>query len=125
MDNNESVKDVFAALLEAHIRLIFSVGGQKDKDAFDVGPWCDRFDKAMARFMDGDDNPAVFFERIDDGLQKIIPLLKDYLEPRALQDFINGANPRLNNQRPLDLIAQGRVDEVIEAIRADKAGEYN
>lgn len=51
------------------------------------------------------------------GLNFIISkLLSIFKHPRTALSWLNGTNPDLNYQRPLDLIAKNRISEVASAI---------
>ncbi|HEX9122484.1 MAG TPA: YdaS family helix-turn-helix protein [Actinomycetota bacterium] len=50
-------------------------------------------------------------------------LLGIYGRDTALK-WLQGVNAHLGNRRPMDLLAQGRVAEVLEAIEADETGAY-
>lgn len=44
--------------------------------------------------------------------------------PATLLHWLHGYNAFLNNQRPIDLLRQGKFDEVLNAIQQDEAGSY-
>jgi uncharacterized protein (DUF2384 family) len=50
-------------------------------------------------------------------------LLRLY-EPDAALPWLFGLNPHLGDRRPIDLIREGRGDEVLAAIRAARAGSF-
>jgi hypothetical protein len=51
-------------------------------------------------------------------------LLTGYLEPGSILKWLRGVNAHLDNRRPVDLIRQGSLSEVIAAIEAMKRGAY-
>jgi hypothetical protein len=50
-------------------------------------------------------------------------LLRIY-ERDAARAWLTGVNPRLGDRRPLDLIRAGRVEELMRAIRAERADSF-
>lgn len=50
-------------------------------------------------------------------------LLRLY-EPDAAFDWLMGLNPQLGDRRPIDLIRTGKTEELMRAIRADRAGSF-
>jgi transcriptional regulator with XRE-family HTH domain len=50
-------------------------------------------------------------------------LLSLYMREAAI-DWLQANNPFLRNRRPIDLLAAGRITEVLGAIDADEAGSY-
>lgn len=50
-------------------------------------------------------------------------LLRLY-EPDAALAWLFGLNPHLGDRRPIDLIRQGRAEELLGAIRAERAGSF-
>jgi hypothetical protein len=58
------------------------------------------------------------------GLDTVVELLTGYLEPGSILKWLRGVNAHLDNRRPVDLIRQGSLSEVIAAIEAMKRGAY-
>jgi uncharacterized protein (DUF2384 family) len=50
-------------------------------------------------------------------------LLRVY-EPQAARAWLFGLNPHLGDRRPVDLIRLGRTEELMRAIRAERAGSF-
>lgn len=50
-------------------------------------------------------------------------LLRLYDRPAALA-WLEGVNPHLGDRRPIDLIRQGRAEELMRAIRAERADAF-
>jgi transcriptional regulator with XRE-family HTH domain len=50
-------------------------------------------------------------------------LLRLYAPPTA-EKWLLGLNPHLGNRRPIDVIRQGRVDDLLAALRQERAGSY-
>jgi transcriptional regulator with XRE-family HTH domain len=62
-------------------------------------------------------------ERLD-LLELVMSLLLREFEPAAAEKWLFGLNPFLRNRRPIDVIRQGRVEELLSAIRQDRAESY-
>ena len=50
-------------------------------------------------------------------------LLSLYGQDTAIK-WLHGVNPHLRDRRPIDLLAEGRITDVLQAIDADEAGSY-
>jgi transcriptional regulator with XRE-family HTH domain len=59
-----------------------------------------------------------------EGLEFVLAYLLSFLHPDVAVDWLNGLNPFLNDFRPIDYLARGRVGDVIDAARAFKAGSF-
>ena len=51
-------------------------------------------------------------------------LLRIYPSDAALSWWLFGVNPRLGDRRPIDLIRAGRAEELMRAIRAERADSF-
>jgi transcriptional regulator with XRE-family HTH domain len=58
------------------------------------------------------------------GLDTAVALLSGYLQPGSILKWLRGINAHLDNRRPIDLIRQGSLSDVIAAIEAMKRGAY-
>lgn len=57
-------------------------------------------------------------------LDAVITLLTTYLEPAVVRDWLYGVNAQLGHRRPLDVLREGRLSEVIAAIEAERSGAF-
>jgi uncharacterized protein (DUF2384 family) len=62
-------------------------------------------------------------ERVD-MLELVMSVLLRLYEPEAAELWLRGTNPHLRDRRPIDLIRAGRVQDVLGAISAERAGSY-
>jgi transcriptional regulator with XRE-family HTH domain len=62
-------------------------------------------------------------ERLD-LLELVMSALLRMYEPQTVEDWLFGFNPFLRNRRPIDVIRQGRVEELLAAIRQERAESY-
>ena len=58
------------------------------------------------------------------GLDAVVELLSGYLQPTSIPKWLNGFNAHLGDRRPIDLLRQGNLSEVVGAIEALKSGAY-
>lgn len=58
------------------------------------------------------------------GLDAVIELLLGHLEPTSIPKWLFGINAHLGDRRPIDLLRQGSLSEVIAAIEALKSGSF-
>jgi hypothetical protein len=54
----------------------------------------------------------------------VVALLDGWLEEETVPDWLHGLNAHLGHRRPLDVVREGRLSEVVRAIEAEKAGAY-
>jgi len=57
-------------------------------------------------------------------LDTVIELLSTYLSPTSIPKWLNGVNAHLGNRRPLEVLRNGHLSEVIAAIESEKSGAY-
>jgi len=58
------------------------------------------------------------------GLDAVIALLSGYLADSSIPKWLNGVNAYLGDRRPLSVLREGRVSDVIAAIEAEKSGAF-
>jgi uncharacterized protein (DUF2384 family) len=59
-----------------------------------------------------------------EALEFVFSRLTAFLAPETAREWLMGMNAHLSNRRPIDLLRQGRVAEVIAAIEQFEAGSY-
>jgi uncharacterized protein (DUF2384 family) len=62
-------------------------------------------------------------ERLD-LLELVMSALLRMYQPETVEDWLFGLNPLLRNRRPIDVIRQGRVEELLAAIRQEQADSF-
>jgi transcriptional regulator with XRE-family HTH domain len=60
-----------------------------------------------------------------EGLEFILAYLLSFLQQDVAVDWLNVHNGFLNDFRPIDYLARGRVGDVIDAARAHRAGSFH
>src|SRR6266542_3405649 len=75
----------------------------------------------VTRWLQGAGIDPMNAERVD--LLELVwsGLLRVY-EPEAAREWLLGANPNLDDRRPIDLVRAGRAEELMRAIRAGRTG---
>lgn len=58
------------------------------------------------------------------GLDAVIALLSGYLAESSIPKWLHGVNAHLDNRRPISVLREGRVSDVIAAIEAQKSGAF-
>lgn len=58
------------------------------------------------------------------GLDAVIALLSGYLAESSIPKWLHGVNAHLDNRRPISVLRDGRVSDVIAAIEAQKSGAF-
>ena len=62
-------------------------------------------------------------ERLD-LLELVMSFLLRLYAPQTAEKWLFGFNPHLRNRRPIDVIRQGRTEELLAALRQERAGSY-
>ena len=77
----------------------------------------------VTRWLRGAGIDPLNAERID--LLELVwaSLLRQY-EPAAARAWLFGLNPHLGDRRPIDLVRVGRAEELLRAIRAERAESF-
>jgi uncharacterized protein (DUF2384 family) len=59
-----------------------------------------------------------------EGVEFVLSRLLQFLDKETAIKWLEGMNAHLGDRRPTDLLANGRVAEVLEAIEAEETGAY-
>lgn len=86
-------------------------------DALGVSP------AQVTRWLHGQGIDPMNAERLD-LLELSLSFLLRIYEPETAERWLFGANPRLANRRPIDLVRLGRADELVAVLRQERAGSY-
>ena len=62
-------------------------------------------------------------EKID-LLELVSANLRRIYEPEAARAWLVGLNPNLGDRRPIDLVRAGKAEELMRAIRAERADSF-
>ena len=77
----------------------------------------------VTRWLRGEE-PDVANRRKLAGVEFVMDRLEERYGPQSARKWLQGLNPHLRDRRPVDLLAAGRVAEVLEAIEAEEGGAY-
>lgn len=58
------------------------------------------------------------------GLDAVLAALEQVFDPRVIPDWLLGVNAHLGDQRPLDVLREGHVAEVMSAVEAERTGSF-
>ncbi|HEX8395271.1 MAG TPA: hypothetical protein VF665_23180 [Longimicrobium sp.] len=58
------------------------------------------------------------------GLDAVISLLNGFLAESSIPKWLTGVNAHLGDRRPISLLREGRLSDVIAAIEAQKTGAF-
>jgi len=86
-------------------------------DALGVSP------AQISRWKRGRGIDADNAERLD-LLELVMSALLRLYEPGTAEDWLFGLNPLLRHRRPIDVIRQGHVEELLAAIRQERADSF-
>lgn len=94
------------------------LGGQaKAARALGVSP------SRVSRWL-GREEPDPINRRKVEGLEFVLSRLLQVYERDTALKWLQGMNAHLGNRRPVDLLARGRVTDVLRAIEAEETGAY-
>ena len=79
---------------------------------------------AVNRWKKGKDKPSEENEERIVALRLVTLKLSAIFEDDVVLEWLMGTNPLLNNNRPIDLIMNGRSTEVLGAIEQTRAGSF-
>jgi uncharacterized protein (DUF2384 family) len=77
----------------------------------------------ITRWLHGARIDALNAERVD-LLELVWSNLMRIYEPEAARAWLRGVNPNLGDRRPIDLVRGGRAEELMRAIRAERADAF-
>lgn len=58
------------------------------------------------------------------GFDVVVSLLDGFLHLETIPKWLRGVNAHLGNRRPIDVLREGRLSDVIRAIEAEKSGAF-
>jgi hypothetical protein len=79
---------------------------------------------SVSRWLNKEDTPQPEFAEKILGVSYIVYRLSNLLEPEAVHAWLHGVNDHLHHQKPIDLIRQGRLTDVISALDEYDAGGF-
>lgn len=77
----------------------------------------------ITRWLRGAGIDPLNAEKIDI-LELVLSNLLRLYDPEVARAWLFGLNPHLRDRRPIDLIRAGKVEELLSAIRQERAGSY-
>jgi hypothetical protein len=77
----------------------------------------------ITRWLQGAGIDPLNAEKID-LLELVWSNLLRLYEPEAARSWLFGLNPHLGDRRPIDLVRAGRAEELLRAIRSERADAY-
>jgi transcriptional regulator with XRE-family HTH domain len=77
----------------------------------------------VSRWLRGQGIDPLNADKID-VLELVMATLLRLYEPDVARQWLLGFNPHLRDRRPIDLVRMGRVEELLAAIRAERAESY-
>ncbi len=77
----------------------------------------------VSRWLRGAGIDPLNAERVD-LLELVMSSLVRLYEPSAARAWLFGLNPHLGDRRPIDLVRSGKAEELMRAIRAERAGSF-
>lgn len=78
----------------------------------------------VSRWLRQGEEPDPENRRKVEGLEFVLARLLSFLHPETAVKWLNGSNPFLNDFRPIDYLARGRLGDVLGAVDAFQAGSF-
>lgn len=78
----------------------------------------------VSRWTSGKGSPSIHTQTIIADLRYIVDRLCDFYTPDETRLWLHASHPLLNNERAIDLIRDGRSEEVLAVIERLEAGAY-
>ena len=77
----------------------------------------------LTRWLQGSGIDPLNAERVD-LLELVWSNLLRLYDPETARSWLFGLNPQLADRRPIDLVRAGRAEELMRAIRAERADSF-
>ncbi len=78
----------------------------------------------VSRWLSGKATPDLHTQIVIAELRYVVDRLSDFYSPDETRLWLNAVHPMLGNARAIDLINNGRTEEVLAVIEALEAGAY-
>lgn len=79
---------------------------------------------SVTRWLYGKDSPDMENQEKITGIRYVVTRLSKTFKTETAIKWLHGTNAHLGNQRPIDLLRNGRLSEVIAAIEQTEAGSF-
>jgi uncharacterized protein (DUF2384 family) len=119
MARRHSLKDRRLALIQASVEAGEVVFGSRAA----LAEWAGSHRSQITRAANGQEIGGEAGWRVA-GLAAVVTALLGIYEPEAVAGWFHGANPHLQDRRPLDVLAEGDVAAVMAAVQAARTGAY-
>jgi hypothetical protein len=113
------IRDVRRRLVEARLLSAERALGS----ATAVAEWLG-VDRSRVTRWKGGELPEPALEEQLVALDAVVSLLRGYLDEDVIVDWLLGINANLGDRRPLDVLRDGRLSEVVAAVEAEKSGAF-
>jgi hypothetical protein len=77
----------------------------------------------VTRWLKGEGIDPLNAEKVD-LLELVSANLRRIYEPEAVRAWLLGVNPSLGDRRPIDLVRAGKTEELMRAIRVERADSF-
>lgn len=77
----------------------------------------------MARWKAGAPISSINATRLK-AFETVVSMLVGFLSPTTIPKWLRGVNAHLNHMRPIDVLLNGRLSEVVGAIEKERAGTF-
>jgi uncharacterized protein (DUF2384 family) len=111
------VSTAVAKILET----LHAYGGLQGKDIANI---VDVSTATVSRWSRGNGTPTLRTQTVLAELRYVVDRLSDFYKPDETRLWLHSHHPLLNNERAIDLIYNGRTEEVLAVIERLEAGAY-
>ncbi|MBW7835862.1 MAG: DUF2384 domain-containing protein [Sphingomonadales bacterium] len=113
-----TTKQTAVARLVEDLKMYGGLKGRDIANIIGVSP------PTVTRWSKGEGSPTIDKQRIITELRWVAERLSDFYEPDEARLWLQLPHPQLSGERPIDLINQGRTNEVLEIIERLDSGVY-
>jgi hypothetical protein len=89
----------------------------------ELAEWLGVHRSRVTRWKQGEAPDPATDERLL-GLDVVVSLLTGFLDDAVIPDWLLGTNAHLGHRRPIDVLRDGRLSDVVAAIEAEKSGAF-
>ena len=105
-------------------RILEELRGRGGLRGVDIANIVDVSPPTVSRWTTGKGSPSLHTQTMIADLRYVVECLSDLYTPDEIRIWLHTPHPLLNRERAVDLIHEGRTEEVLAAIDRLEAGAY-
>ena len=113
-----------AAMSTAVARILDDLKERGGLRGADIANIVDVSRPTVSRWTSGKGSPSIHTQTVIADLRYVVERLSDFYTPDETRLWLHTSHPLLNHERAIDLIRDGRSEEVLAVIERLEAGAY-